>query len=134
MRSRLAAAALLVTACMASPAAAQTYPSAPIRIISGFPAGTTADITARVVGAKIGQVIGGQVVVENRPGAASSIAGAQVARADKDGYTLYIGSAANLINAAQNPNLTFDFIKDFTPVTLLTSTPTVLVVTPELGV
>jgi tripartite-type tricarboxylate transporter receptor subunit TctC len=134
MRPRLAAAALLVAACMASPAAAQTYPNAPIRIISGFPAGTTADITARVVGAKIGQIIGGQVVVENRPGAASSIAAAQVARADKDGYTLYIGSAANLINAAQNPNLTFDFIKDFTPVTLLTSTPTVLVVTPELGV
>jgi tripartite-type tricarboxylate transporter receptor subunit TctC len=134
MRSRLAAAILLAILCMASPASAQTYPSAPIRIISGFPAGTTADITARVVGAKIGQIIGGQVVVENRPGAASSIAGAQVARADKDGYTLYIGSAANLINAAQNPNLTFDFIKDFTPVTLLTSTPTVLVVTPELGV
>ena len=116
------------------PAQAQTYPNAPIRIISGFPAGTTADISARVVGAKIGQILGGQVVVENRPGAASSIAAASVARADKDGYTLYIGSAANLINAAQNPNLTFDFIKDFTPITLLTSTPTVLVVTPELGV
>jgi tripartite-type tricarboxylate transporter receptor subunit TctC len=133
MRSRLAA-ALLAILCMASPASAQTYPSAPIRIISGFPAGTTADITARVIGAKIGQILNGQVVVENRPGAASSIAAASVARADKDGYTLYIGSAANLINAAQNPNLTFDFIKDFTPVTLLTSTPTVLVVTPELGV
>src|SRR5262245_996855 len=129
MRSRLAAAILLAILCMASPASAQTYPSGPIRIISGFPAGTT----ARVGGTKIGQIIGGQVVVENRSGAASSIAGAQVARADKDGYTLYIGSAANLINAAQNPNLTFDFIKDFTPVTLLTSTPTVLAVTPELG-
>ena len=133
MRSRLAA-ALLAILCMASPASAQTYPSAPIRIISGFPAGTTADISARVIGAKIGQILNGQVVVENRPGAASSIAAASVARADKDGYTLYIGSAANLINAAQNPNLTFDFITDFTPVTLLTSTPTVLVVTPELGV
>ena len=87
-----------------------------------------------MVGAKIGQILNGQVVVENRPGAASSIAAASVARADKDGYTLYIGSAANLINAAQNPNLTFDFVKDFTPITLLTSTPTVLAVTPELGV
>jgi tripartite-type tricarboxylate transporter receptor subunit TctC len=87
-----------------------------------------------VVGAKIGQILNGQVVVENRPGAASSIAAASVARADKDGYTLYIGSAANIINAAQNPNLTFDFIKDFTPITLMTSTPTVLAVTPELGV
>ena len=131
--ARLVAAALAFAA-PAVPAQAQTYPSAPIRIISGFPAGTTADISARVIGAKIGQILNGQVVVENRPGAASSIAAASVARADKDGHTLYIGSAANLINAAQNPNLTFDFIKDFTPITLLTSTPTVLVVTPELGV
>jgi tripartite-type tricarboxylate transporter receptor subunit TctC len=133
MTPRLAWAAVVATGLLAAPAQAQTYPNAPIRIISGFPAGTTADISARVIGAKIGQILGGQVVVENRPGAASSIAAASVARADKDGYTLYIGSAANLINAAQNPNLTFDFIKDFAPVTLLTSTPTVLVVTPELG-
>jgi tripartite-type tricarboxylate transporter receptor subunit TctC len=131
--ARLAAAALAFAAPAAS-SLAQNYPNAPIRIISGFPAGTTADISARVVGAKIGQILNGQVVVENRPGAASSIAAASVARADKDGYTLYIGSAANIINAAQNPNLTFDFIKDFTPITLMTSTPTVLAVTPELGV
>ena len=134
MMTRIVFAALLATTGLAVPAQAQTYPNAPVRIISGFPAGTTADISARVVGAKIGQILGGQVVVENRPGAASSIAAASVARAEKDGYTLYIGSAANLINAAQNPNLTFDFIKDFTPITLMTSTPTVLVVTPELGV
>jgi tripartite-type tricarboxylate transporter receptor subunit TctC len=133
MTMKLALAALLAAA-LAAPAQAQTYPSQPIRIISGFPAGTTADISARVVGAKIGEILKGQVVVENRPGAASSIAAAQVARADKDGYTLFVGSAANIINAAQNPNLTFDFIKDFVPVTLLTSTPTVLVVSPELGI
>ncbi len=73
-------------------------------------------------------------MVENRVGAASSIAAAQVARGPKDGYTLFIGSAANLINAAMNPNLNFDFVKDFKPITLLSSTPTVLVVNPELGV
>ena len=113
---------------------AQDYPTAPVRVISGFSAGTTADISARVVGAKIGQILGQQIVVENRVGAASSIAAAQVARAPKDGYTLFIGSTANLVNAAMNPNLTFDFIKDFAPVVLMTSTPTVLVVSPELGV
>jgi tripartite-type tricarboxylate transporter receptor subunit TctC len=118
----------------AIPAWAQDYPTAPVHLVSGFPAGTTADISARVVGAKIGQILGQQFVVENRPGAASSLAGAAVARAPKDGYTLYVGSAANIINAAMNPNLTFDFIKDFAPITLLTSTPTVLVVNPELGV
>jgi tripartite-type tricarboxylate transporter receptor subunit TctC len=134
--SRLAAAALL--SCAASlgvvPAWAQDYPTAPVRIISGFPAGTTADISARIVGAKMGQILGQQFVVENRVGAASSIAAAAVARAPKDGYQLFVGSTANLVNAAMNPNLSFDFIKEFTPITLLTSTPTVLVVQPELGV
>jgi tripartite-type tricarboxylate transporter receptor subunit TctC len=134
MHSRLIAAAVLAAGIVSAPAQAQTYPTQPIRIISGFPAGTTADLSARIVGAKIGEILKAQVVVENRPGAASSIAAAQAARADKDGYTLYIGSAANVINAAQNPNLTFDFMKDFTPITLLTSTPTVLAVTPQLGV
>ncbi len=126
--SQVVAAAILAWVGVA-PARAQDYPTAPVHIVSGFPAGTTADISARVVGAKIGQILGQQFVVENRPGAASSLAAAAVARAAKDGYTLYIGSAANVINAAMNPNLTFDFVKDFIPITLLTSTPTVLVVT-----
>jgi tripartite-type tricarboxylate transporter receptor subunit TctC len=129
---------VIVTAASAwvagSPARAQDYPTAPVHIVSGFPAGTTADISARVVGARIGQILGQQFVVENRPGAASSLAAAAVARAPKDGYMLFVGSAANVINAAMNPNLPFDFIKDFAPIALLTSTPTVLVVHPELGV
>ena len=131
--SQVVAAAILAWVGVA-PERAQDYPTAPVHIVSGFPAGTTADISARVVGAKIGQILGQQFVVENRPGAASSLAAAAVARAAKDGYTLYIGSAANVINAAMNPNLTFDFVKDFIPITLLTSTPTVLVVHPESGV
>jgi tripartite-type tricarboxylate transporter receptor subunit TctC len=129
---RLAAVAALV--CAAGLVRAQDYPTAPIHLISGFPAGTTADISARVVGAKIGSLLGQQFVIENRPGAASSIAAAQAARAPKDGYTLYVASAANMINAAMNPNLSFDIMKDFAPVALITSTPTVLVVSPELGV
>ena len=123
-----------VAALAAIPTRAQTYPTAPVRVISGFPAGTTADISARVVGAKMGQLLGQQFVIENRPGAASSIAGAQVARAPKDGYTLYIASAANLINAAMKPDVPFDIMKDFEPIALITSTPTVLVVSPQLGV
>jgi tripartite-type tricarboxylate transporter receptor subunit TctC len=118
----------------AAPLQAQEYPNAPIHIICGFAPGSTADLSARVVGAKMGQILGQQIVVESRLGAASSIAGAAVARAPKDGYTLYIGSAANLINAAMSSSLNFDFYKDFTPVVLKTSTPTVLAVTPELGV
>jgi tripartite-type tricarboxylate transporter receptor subunit TctC len=127
-------AAIAALACSASVAAAQDYPNAPVHLISGFPPGTTADISARVVGAKMGQILGQQFVIENKPGAASSIAGTQVARAAKDGYTLYVNSAANMINAAMSSTLQFDIMKDFAPVALITSTPTVLVVTPELGV
>jgi tripartite-type tricarboxylate transporter receptor subunit TctC len=133
------AATLAVTLAWAAdsatgPARAQDYPTAPVRIISGFSPGSTADITARVVGAKMSQILGQQFVIENRTGAASSIAGAMVARAPKDGYTLYVANAANMINAAMNPNLNFDIVKDFSPIVLLTSTPTVLVVNPQLGV
>jgi tripartite-type tricarboxylate transporter receptor subunit TctC len=134
MNSTCRLAALAALFCTASLAHAQDYPTAPVHLISGFPAGSTADISARVVGAKMGAILGQQFVIENRLGAASSIAGAQVARAPKDGYALYIASAANMINAAMSSNLNFDIMKDFEPVTLITSTPTVLVVTPELGV
>jgi tripartite-type tricarboxylate transporter receptor subunit TctC len=129
------AAASTVILTAAPPAWAQAYPTAPVRILSGFPAGTTADISARVVGARMGQILGQQFVVENRPGAASSIAGTQAARAPNDGYTLYVASAANMINAAmRTTDLPFDIMKDFAPIALMTSTPTVLAVTPELGV
>jgi tripartite-type tricarboxylate transporter receptor subunit TctC len=79
-------------------------------------------------------ILGQQIVVENKGGAASSIAAAYVARAPKDGYTLFVSSAANMINAAMSSSLNFDIMKDFTPISLMTSTPTVLVVSPELGV
>jgi tripartite-type tricarboxylate transporter receptor subunit TctC len=125
---------MLAGTAATSLARAQDYPTGPVRIVSGFSPGSTADISARVVGAKMGQLLGQQFVVENRTGAASSIAGAMVARAPKDGYMLYVANAANMINAAMNPNLNFDIIKDFAPITLMTSTPTVLVVKPELGV
>jgi len=130
----LAIAVAFALGLVAVPAPAQDYPNQPIRLISGFPAGTTADISARVVGGRMGQILGQQIVVENRPGAASSLAALQVARAPKDGYTLFVASAANMINAAMSANLQFDIMKDFAPVALLTSTPTVLVVSPEIGV
>ena len=114
--------------------AQQDYPNQPIRLICGFPPGSTADISARVVGARMGEILGQQIVIENRVGAGSSLAGTQVARAPKDGYTLFVGNAANVINAAMSSSLNFDFYKDFTPVVLITSTPTVLAVTPEIGV
>jgi tripartite-type tricarboxylate transporter receptor subunit TctC len=129
----IAAAAFALAGLSPETAQAQDYPTAPIRLVSGFPAGTTADISARVVGGKMGQILGQQIVVENRPGAASSTAAAQVARSPKDGYTLFVASAASMINAATKSDLPFDIMKDFAPVALITSTPTVLVVSPEIG-
>ena len=113
---------------------AQDYPNKPIRLVVGFPPGSTGDISARVVGGKVASILGQPVVVENRPGAASSIAAAHVARAPKDGYTLFLGSNANVFNAASNQPLEFDFYKDFAPVSLTTSVTTVLVVTPQTGI
>ncbi len=110
------------------------FPSQPIRLIIGFPPGSAADITARVVGAAMSETLGQQVVVESRPGAGSSLAAEFVARSPADGYTLFIGTSSNLTNAAINPNLRFDFAKDFAPVTPLTVLPLILAVHPSLGV
>jgi tripartite-type tricarboxylate transporter receptor subunit TctC len=121
-------------ACSSVLAQAQDYPNKPIRLVVGFPPGSTGDISARVVGAKIGSILGQPVVVENRAGAASSVAAAQVARSPKDGYTLFLASNANIFNAATNQPLDFDFYKDFAPVSLTTSVTTVLVVTPQTAI
>jgi tripartite-type tricarboxylate transporter receptor subunit TctC len=118
-----------------SPAWAQSdYPNRPVRLIVGFPPGSSADIAARVVGARMTQLLGQQVVVESKPGAASSIAAADVARADKDGYTLFMLSSANIINEQINPKLTFNIAKDFAPVAMINSTAVILAVHPSLGV
>ncbi len=125
----LAAAAALA----AAPARAQDYPKSPVIIVSGFGPGSTADVSARIVGNAMGEKLGQRLVVENRLGAASSTAAAGVARGPKDGYTLFIGSVANIVNGAMRSDLTFDFAKDFVPITLLTSTPVVLVTGTEVG-
>jgi tripartite-type tricarboxylate transporter receptor subunit TctC len=110
------------------------FPSQPLRLIIGFPPGSAADITARLVGSVMSDRLGQQVVVESRPGAGSSIAAEFVARAPADGYTLYIGTSSNVTNAAINPNPRFDFAKDLAPVTPLTILPLILAIHPSLGV
>ena len=129
---RLSVLAAALWACTS--ASAEDYPSRPVRVMVGFPAGSGADITARVVGQRMGQILGQQVVVENKPGAGSSLAADFVARAPKDGYTLLLATIANPINAVVNPNLSFDFIRDFAPIVRLTTTPNILVVHPSVGV
>jgi tripartite-type tricarboxylate transporter receptor subunit TctC len=113
---------------------ADDYPTRPVRVVVGFPAGASADITARVVGHRMGQLLGQQFVIENKPGAGSNLAAELVARAPKDGYTLLLVTIANPINAVIKPNLGFAFPADFAPVIRLVTTPNILVVHPSLGV
>jgi tripartite-type tricarboxylate transporter receptor subunit TctC len=117
-----------------SAAHAEDYPARPVRIVVGFIPGSSADITARVVGQRMGQILGQQFVVESKPGAGSSLAAEFVARAPKDGYTLFLASSANITNAAINPGLSFDMAKDFAPIALVTTAAVILVVHPSLGV
>ncbi|HUI96392.1 MAG TPA: tripartite tricarboxylate transporter substrate binding protein [Xanthobacteraceae bacterium] len=128
------AAALAALCLLAAPAQAQDYPARPVRVIVGFTPGAAADITARVVTNRMSQLLDQQFVVENKPGAGSSLAADYVAHAPKDGYTLFIGSSANLTNALISPNLGFDFVKDFSPIALAATAPVILVVHPSLGV
>jgi tripartite-type tricarboxylate transporter receptor subunit TctC len=124
-----------VCAVVASSAAhAQDFPTRPIRVIVGFGAGSGADITARVVGARMSEILGQQIVVENKTGAGSSIGADYVAHAGNDGYTLFLATISQPINAAVTPHLNFDFVKDFAPIVLVSTIPNLLVVNPSLGV
>ena len=120
-------AALLAGLFSAGAWAQSAYPNRHVTILLGYPAGTPNDTVARVVGAKLSDRIGQPVIVENKPGAATSLAAAVVAKAAPDGYTLYLSGIANTINPSVN-KLTFDFIKDFAPVTMVDEVPVVLVV------
>ena len=120
---------------MAGVAHAQSdYPSHPVRIIVGFGPGAAADITARILAQRLSDTMGQRFIVENRPGGGSTIAAQYVASAPKDGYTLYLGTVANVINGALQPNLPVDFANDFAPITVATSSPLLLVVHPSTGV
>ena len=131
-RLGLWAAALLFAA--GSIAQAQgDYPNKPVRLIVGFTPGSVADITARVLGNRMSQILGQQIVVESRPGAGSSLAAEFVARSPKDGYTLFLPGSANIANAAINPNLPFDIAKDFAPVALVSAAAVLLVVHPSVA-
>jgi len=129
MKRTIVAAMLAGTA---SVVVAQSYPAKPVRVICGFPPGSGADITARVIGAKLYELMGQQFFVDNRPGAGSNIAADLAAKSPPDGYTVFIGTVANTINATLYSRLPFDFARDFAPVTLATAAPNMLVVHPSV--
>jgi tripartite-type tricarboxylate transporter receptor subunit TctC len=108
------------------------YPAKAVRIIAGFPPGSGADITARVIGQRLGEAYSQQFLVDNRPGAGSNIAAELAAKAAPDGYTVFLGTVANTINATLYARLPFDFTRDFAPVVLAASAPNILVVHPSV--
>ena len=124
-------AALALAAC-ASATLAQPYPSRPIRLIVGFAPGGGVDINARLLAPKLSEYLGQQVVVENVPGAGTNIANERVARAAPDGYTLLINTAALAINMSLYRDLPFDALRDFSPVSVFSESPNVLVVNAKL--
>ena len=110
---------------------AQAYPTRPVRIIVGFPAGTSADIVARLMGQWLASHLGQPSVIENRPGAAGNIGSEAVVRAAPDGYSLLWALSANAISATFYDNLNFNFIRDIAPVATVGRIPLVMVVNPS---
>lgn len=113
---------------------AQAYPARPVRLIVPFSAGGAADVPGRILTQRLSEALGQQVLVENRPGAGSSIGAEAAAKAPADGYTLFMISNTHFVSAALHKNLTYDALNDYTPLTQVTSAPNVLVVHPSLPV
>ncbi len=112
-------------------AGAQAYPTKPIRLIVAFPPGGSTDIIARIVGQKLGERLNQQVVIDNRGGAGGTIGTEIAARANPDGYTLTMGTTStHVIAAGAYAKLKYDPVKDFEPLTLVATTPYLLVVNP----
>ena len=119
---------------LATPAFAQSWPSRPIKLVVPFPPGSSPDIIARLIGEPLGQALGQAVVVDNRPGAGGNVGTAAVAKAAPDGYTFLFTIQGPLVTAPLlSKTLNYDPAKDLTPVTLVATSPNVLVVDPKLG-
>ncbi len=127
--------AALVLACAMTGAFAQSYPTKPIRIVVPYAAGGTSDILARQIGPKLTEAWGQTVIVENKPGANGNVGADFVAKSAPDGYTLLLTDLGGLvISASVYPKLPFNPAKDFTPVVMVSYSPHVLAVNPEVKV
>jgi len=124
-----------VAVAMAGPAAAQQYPAKPIRMIIGFPPGGGTDIIGRIVGMRLSQTLGQQILPDNRGGASGQIAAELTAKAPPDGYTVMMAHiTAMSILPSLYPKLPYDPVRDFAPVTLVATSPNVVIVHPSLPV
>jgi tripartite-type tricarboxylate transporter receptor subunit TctC len=112
---------------------AQAYPTRPVRIIVGFPAGGGSDLVARVIGQLLSERLGQQFIIENRPGAEGNVATETVVRASPDGYTLLFSGSGDATNATVYRNLRFNFIRDMAPVASISQFSNVFLVQPSFS-
>ena len=117
---------------MSFTAAAADYPTRPVHVIVGLTAGSGVDLMARIVGQKLAESMGQPFIIENKPGAGSNIGTRYAARPEPDGYTIFVATVANAINATLYKNLPFDVLKDFTPVILAATASNILIVNPSV--
>lgn len=136
-RRRLLAVAAMLACSAALPLQAQTsgnWPNKPIKLVVGYAAGGATDVLARLVAVKLGESLGQSVIVDNRAGANSNVGASIVAHAPADGYTLFMFSIANTINATLYDKLDYDPQKDFAPIGLVAKVPNIMVVNPSLPI
>ena len=126
--------AMLVAAACACAHAQSPYPSRPVRVVVAFPPGGSADVLARLLAPKLGEVWGQTVVVDNKPGASANIGAENVAKSPPDGYSLLLGTPALAVSAAVFTNLNYDPQRDLVPAAIVSIFPSVLVVHPSIPV
>ena len=132
MQKLLYAASWAILSCMATSAQAADFPTRPIRLIVPFAAGGSVDISSRILAVPLTQILGQQIVVDNRAGAGAAIGGSMAAKAAPDGYTLFAGSSGSLTaNRAVYANLPYDSMRDFVPISMINITPMVVVTHPS---
>jgi tripartite-type tricarboxylate transporter receptor subunit TctC len=124
----LAIAVAMAAATYAAPAAAEDWPSKPIRVMVGFGAGGGTDVATRIVAEPLGEVLGQRIIVENRPGAGGTIAGDLVAKGTKDGYNALMISTGHTVSAAMIKSQNYDAVKDFAPVGIFANSAVAVVV------
>ena len=118
----------------AQAASAQAYPTRPVRVVIAFPPGGPTDFVGRLVTDKMSAELGQRVYIENRPGAAGTVGADNVAKADPDGYSLFLTTSGAVTIAPHIQSVPYDPLRDFAPIALVTKVTEVLVVTPKLGI
>lgn len=135
-RRKLLALSAVLACSAALPLQAQpsAWPAKPIKLVVGYAAGGATDVIARIIAVKLGEQLGQSVIVDNRSGANSNVGAEIVARSPADGYTLYVYTIANTINASLYDKLSYDPLKDFEPIGLIAKVPNILVVNEKLPI